>query len=212
MREHYEFLGSNSNQSDIKSISNEISRNLYAYLKDRLPTSSVQDRTDLFTNYMKTLSQEHQTTRHLSELIADDMIFDFWDLNKHDEKLRLKLYSSCVFSWAMFRDALSSSHQLAFEPIQDLNGMDEPKLTEVDKATHRKWIEREQELADQTKFYQSCLTSDSFDFVCNKENESPLTLLEEVSAKKLKTIKLLNKKEIGKIEPLCQLGNKPGLF
>ena len=212
MREHYEFLGSNPNQSDIKSISNEISRNLYAYLKDRLPTSSVQDRTDLFTNYMKTLSQEHQTTRHLSELIVDDMIFDFWDLNKHDEKLRLKLYSSCVFSWAMFREALSSSHQLTFEPIQNLNGMDDPKLTEVDRVTHRKWIEREQELAGQTKFFQPCLTSDSFDFVCNKENESPLTLLEEVSAKKLKTIKLLNKKEIGKIEPLCQLGNKPVYF
>ena len=212
MREHYEFLGSNPNQSDIKSISNEISRNLYAYLKDRLPTSSVQDRTDLFTNYMKTLSQEHQTKGPLSDLIVDDMIFDFWDLNKHNEKVRLKLYSSCVFSWAMFREALSSSHQLAFEPIEDLNDMDDPKLTEVDRVTHRKWIEREQELADQTKFYQSCLTSDSFDILCNQENESPLTLLEEVSAKKLKTIKLLNKKEIGKIEPLCQLGKQAGFI
>ena len=137
---------------------------MYAYLKDRLPTSSAQDRADLFTNYVKTLSQENQTTRHLSELIADDMIFDFWDLNKHDEKLRLKLYSSCVFSWAMFRDALSSSHQLAFEPIEDLNGTDDPKLTEVDRGTHRKWLEREQELAGQTEFFQPCLTSDDICF------------------------------------------------
>ena len=212
MQKHYEFLGNKPKQNDIKSISNEISRDMYAYLKDRLPTSSAQDRADLFTNYVKTLSQENQTTRHLSELIADDMIFDFWDLNKHDEKLRLKLYSSCVFSWAMFRDALSSSHQLAFEPIEDLNGTDDPKLTEVDRVTHRRWIEREQALAGQTEFFQPCLTSASFDFVCNKENESPLTLLEEVSAKKLKTIKLLNKKEIGKIEPLCQLGRQAGFI
>ena len=111
----------------------------------------------------------------------------------------------------MFRDALSSSHQLAFEPIEDLNGMDDPKLTEVDKVTHRKWIEREQELATKQNF-STCLTSDSFDFVCNKENESPLTLLEEVSAKKLKTIKLLNKKELEKLNPYANLEDKLDLF
>ena len=205
-------MGAQPKQVDIKSISNEISRNVYAYLKDRLPTSSVQDRAELFTNYLKTLSQENETAGNLSELIEDDMIFDFWDLNKHNEKLRLKLYSSCVFLWAIFKDALSSSPHLTFEPIEDLNGLDEPKITEIDKATHRKWIEREQELADQTNFYQPCLTSDSFDFVCNKENESPFTLLEEVSAKNLRTIKLLNKKEIGKIEPLFQLGRQAGFI
>lgn len=208
IQEHYKLLGKSTNQNDVKSISNEISRKMYAYLKDRLPTSSAQDRADLFTNYMKTLSQENQAEGSLSELIVDDMIFDFWDLKKHDENLRLKLYSSCVFSWAIFRYALSSSYHLAFEPIENSNELNDPKPTEVDKVTHRKWVEREQNFGDEAKKTQPCLTSNSFDYLSNEQTESPLTHLKQVSTENLNTIKLLNNREIGKIEPLCQLGNQ----
>ena len=212
MKEAFHLLGENPTQQQVRTISNQISQRVYSYLKDRLPTSSAQDKAELFANHIKNLSDGRHTKSRLIELIDDDMIFEFWDLNKHNEKLRLRLYSSCVLSWANYRQALSSSNYLTFESSENPNDdASKSKPTEIDKLSYRQWREHDKnqsEEEDETVFPKNCLTALSFDTFFEEQSETPSDYLDAVSSSNLKEIKFLNNKEVGMVDRLCQLGSQ----
>ena len=209
LKNAYHHLGASPTQQQVRTISNQISKKVYSYLKDRLPTSSAQDKAVLFASHIRNLSEGRHTKSRLIEIIDDDMIFEFWDLNKHNEKLRLKLYSSCVLSWANYRQALSSSNYLAFEPSENSNDdASKGKPSEIDKLAFRQWGEhnKNQSEEDETVFPENYLTATSFDTFFEEQSNLPLDYLDAVSSTSLKETKFLNNKEVGIVEGLCQLG------
>jgi hypothetical protein len=214
----YISLGKTPSQDQIRTTSNEISKSVYAYLKDRLPTSSVQDRAELFSDYIKSLGNGRLTETNLFELIDDDMILEFWELHKDHENFRLKLYSTCVFSWAKYRHAIAVSDKLTFETIDNFDENGESKISVMDKLSHKNFVEQEKYEQRTTQedtdaiFPNRCLTADSFDFFFEIQDQTPIQLLEYVGADKLQKIKCLNKKEVKILEPLCQLGNQAHYF
>ena len=72
-------------QNELQTISNNISKKVYSYLKNLLPSSYLQRYSSAIGNFIikKTENENHKI---VSEDISDDFIFDFWVASKDFEK------------------------------------------------------------------------------------------------------------------------------
>ena len=108
----YDQLGKDTKPTAIKTISNDLSKQLYRFLGDHLPRSSERKITMLLQDYLASqISNDH----HLSANDVDDaLIFDFWCEKSLDPEYSLKLYDTCLRAWISFRQGLDlASHSSA---------------------------------------------------------------------------------------------------
>ncbi len=70
-------IGNLSTQKELQEISNNVSKKVYSYLKNLLPTSHLQSLSLAIGNFIikKNKDENHKI---VSEDISDDFIFDFW--------------------------------------------------------------------------------------------------------------------------------------
>ena len=72
-------------QNELQTISNNISKKVYSYLKNLLPSSYLQRYSSAIGNFIikKTENENHKI---VAQDISDDFIFDFWVASKDFEK------------------------------------------------------------------------------------------------------------------------------
>ena len=72
-------------QNELQTISNNISKKVYSYLKNLLPSSYLQRYSSAIGNFI-IKKNENENHKIVSEDISDDFIFDFWVASKDFEK------------------------------------------------------------------------------------------------------------------------------
>ncbi len=74
-----------NSQSDLKAVSNNISKKVYSYLKNLLPTSHLQSFSAAIGNLIIKINKD-DNHKIVSEDISDDFIFEFWVSSGSGEK------------------------------------------------------------------------------------------------------------------------------
>ena len=70
-------IGNLSKQKELQEISNNVSKKVYSYLKNLLPTSHLQSLSLAIGNFIIKINKD-ENHKIVSEDISDDFIFDFW--------------------------------------------------------------------------------------------------------------------------------------
>ena len=99
---------------DLKNASNEISKKIYTYLKNLLPSSYLQSFSAAIANQILT-NNKNENHIIVSEDISDDFILDFWiNANKNKNDINVKTFS------------LAADFCLIYKKSIDLNKYERP--------------------------------------------------------------------------------------
>ncbi|MDX1483427.1 MAG: hypothetical protein R3229_03000 [Alphaproteobacteria bacterium] len=108
-------------RASVTRAANRITRDLYAYLKDRLPTAQAQRK---FRALMDFLRQRHGTETVTPEKVDDEMVLDFWCAAASDQDAGgdWKTYRTVFRSCVHLRDALGvAADQAAVDSTMPLD-------------------------------------------------------------------------------------------
>ena len=115
----YNQLGKDTKPATIKTISNDLSKQLYRFLGEHLPRSSERKITMLLQDYIASQIDDHASLT--ADDVNDDIIFNFWCEKSLDPELSLKLYDTCLRAWINFRQGLqlASHYSLHTDNLDD---------------------------------------------------------------------------------------------
>ena len=125
-----------NSQSDLKVISNNVSRKVYSYLKALLPTSHMQSISAAIGNLIikKNKDENHNI---VTEDISDDFIFDFWVAPSLEEKdLLIKTFNLAADLCLTYKKSIELSEKYNFSSRYqfydeyNLNTISEDRLNE----------------------------------------------------------------------------------
>tara|TARA_B110000503_G_C7168217_1_gene422966 strand:- start:1889 stop:3562 length:1674 start_codon:yes stop_codon:yes gene_type:complete len=112
-------------QSELSNISNELSRTIYDYLKNLIPTSYLQSYANAISNE---ILKEYNNENHLivSEDISDDFILNFWiKFSEKKSTLLIKTFSLAAEICLMYRKSIDCN-KFQFSHIVNDNVNGEP--------------------------------------------------------------------------------------
>ena len=124
-----------SSYEELKQISNDISKKLYNYLKNLLPSSYLQNLSTIISNQ---IIQEKNDDNHniVSEDISDQFILDFWvNSNFIKKDFLIKTYSTVVDFCMVYRrsiDLNKSNHSTMVGQINEKDPWDNLSKEQVD--------------------------------------------------------------------------------
>jgi hypothetical protein len=165
-----------NSQSDLKVISNNVSRKVYSYLKALLPTSHMQSISAAIGNLIikKNKDENHNI---VTEDISDDFIFDFWITSGLKEKdLLIKTFTLASDLCLSYKKSIELSEKYNFSSRYQIN--EEYSLNTISEDTLNKFLEQI------TSNYEHVF-SKSFKKLCILQSNK---------------INILKKKELGEIE------------
>ena len=115
----YNQLGKDTKAATIKTISNDLSKQLYRFLGEHLPRSSERKIAMLLQDYIASQIDDHASLT--ADDVNDDIIFNFWCEKSLDPELSLKLYDTSLQAWINFRQGLqlASHYSLHTDSLDD---------------------------------------------------------------------------------------------
>mgnify|MGYP000848364280 FL=1 len=124
-----------SSHEELKQISNNISKKLYNYLKNLLPTSYLQNLSTIISDQI-IKEKNNESHNIVSEDISDQFILDFW-INSHSIKkdFSIKTYSTAVDFCMVYRrsiDLNKSNHSKVVGQINEKDPWDNLSKEQVD--------------------------------------------------------------------------------
>lgn len=169
-------IGNVRAQKELQEISNNVSKKVYSYLKNLLPTSHLQSLSLAIGNFIikKNKDENHKI---VSEDISDDFIFDFWVAFSLGEKdLLIKTFN--------LASELCLSYKKSIELIEKYNFSSK---YQVDEEYFRNTISKDtlNEFLEQITSSDEHVFSKSFNKLCNLQSDN---------------INILKKKELSEIE------------
>ncbi|MDG2465702.1 MAG: hypothetical protein P8N97_00625 [Alphaproteobacteria bacterium] len=187
----YDQLGQDTKPTAIKTISNDLSKQLYRFLGDHLPRSSERKITMLLQDYLASqISNDH----HLSAVDVDDaLIFDFWCAKSLDPEYSLKLYDTCLRAWISFRQGLELASHSSAHP----DSLDDAAFR-LDHLALRCFhnADYDQSIRDTGSAPALMQSSDTW---MHDEKQTMRSAFHELTAPPIDTIKMLNNGEKDKL-------------
>jgi hypothetical protein len=124
-----------SSHEELKQISNNISKKLYNYLKNLLPSSYLQNISTIISNQI-IKEKNNESHNIVSEDISDQFILDFW-INSYSIKkdFLIKTYSTAVDFCMVYRrsiDLNKSNHSKVVGQINEKDPWDNLSKEQVD--------------------------------------------------------------------------------
>lgn len=171
-------LGSGVSAKDVSNQANGLSRLIYEYLKDHLPTAQNQRKFRRLIEFM----EERTSDDFGAESIDDDVIFDFWraeSIMGTADGVDFKTFLAAFKTFVRFRQTLDAAG--------DQQALENPHIIGLD---------REAGEIDPDAIYGMVDTIDEY--------RNPLLALEEPPAA---SIKFLNRRESGAIGLLFECGD-----
>ena len=181
----YDKLKVLQNRHEISVVSNDLSREIYQFLKIHFPTSATQKKAKSMRDFLgkcRGLDKSVSLTD-----IDDDLIVEFWINFSLVAKSKFRLYANCAYSWATFRQAIRAVSSNEFHygvSIDTANEQGLAEITRVDQKAARATLGQfvdEMDLGERLQFIQPA---------------------------KLKTIKLINTKEYDQIAKIIAFGDE----
>ena len=141
---------------DLKNISNEISKKIYTYLKNLLPSSYLQSFSAAIANQILT-NNKNENHIIVSEDISDDFILDFWiNANKNKNDINVKTFS------------LAADFCLIYKKSIDLNKYERPYvIDQINDNEPWNYLSQEQvdELIDELLYDDKSLLVNSIEHI-----------------------------------------------
>jgi len=127
----YNRLATAKNRHDVTAISNDISREMYHFLKDHMATASAEKKAKSLRDFVAArYGQDHRIS--VSD-IDDELIFDFWIQVSLDTDSKFRLYTNCVQNWVTFRHAIRAATSNQFQQEASLDALNEQGQAALDR-------------------------------------------------------------------------------
>lgn len=180
----YNRLATAKSRQDITTVSNDISREMYHFLKNHMVTASAEKKARSLRDFLAARYGADQTIS-VSD-IDDELIADFWIQFSLEADSKFRLYSNCVQNWVIFRHAIRAATSSRFQHESSLEALNEQGQAALDLIDHQ---------TAQTMF------NDVGDDV-------PMgSQLSKISPAKLQTIKLITTTEHDQIAQFLDFGD-----
>lgn len=180
----YNRLATAKNRHDVTTISNDISREIYHFLKNHMATASAEKKARLLRNFLAArYGADHPIS--VSD-IDDELIVDFWIQFSLDANSKFRLYTLCVQNWVTFRHAIRAATSNKFQQEASLDALSEHGQAALDQIDQQ---------AAKTMF------DDANDDVLIRSQ------LGKISPAGLQTIKLVTATEYDQIAQLLDFGD-----
>jgi hypothetical protein len=127
-------------QKSLQEISNNVSKKVYSYLKNLIPTSHLQSFSKAIGNLIvkKNRDENHKI---VSEDISDDFIFDFWVASSLEEKdLLIKTFSLAADLCLTYKKSIELSEKYNFS--SRYQSYDEYSLNTISEDTLNEFLEQ----------------------------------------------------------------------
>ena len=131
LEKFYNCLAMAKNQQDVREISNDISREMYHFLKDHMATASAEKKAKSLRDFVAArYGQDHHIG--VSD-IDDELIVDFWIQFSLDTDSKFRLYTNCVQNWVIFRHAIRAATSNQFQQEASLDALNEQGQAALDR-------------------------------------------------------------------------------
>lgn len=181
----YNGLAHAENRNEIASVSNELAREIYQFLKDHFPTASTEKKARFMHDFLaKSIGQNASVS--ISD-INDALIVDFWLEFSLDAQSKFRLFSNCAHSWVTYRQAIRLAASNRFQKGASLDALNEQGLAEISR------IDQD---AAQTIFDEMT------------EGYNSTARLRQIKPSIMKTVKLVNAVEFDHLAQLIKFGNE----
>ena len=132
----YNHLATAKNRQDVTATSNEISREIYHFLKNHMANASTAKKAKSLRDF---LAARYGADYPISVSdIDDELIVDFWIQFSIDADSKFRLYTNCVQNWMTFRHAIRAATRNQFQQETSLDALSEQgqaALDQIDQQT-----------------------------------------------------------------------------
>ena len=132
----YSRLATAKNRQDVTATSNEISREIYHFLKNHMANASTAKKAKSLRDFLAArYGADHPIS--VSD-IDDELIVDFWIQFSLDADSKFRLYTNCVQNWVTFRHAIRAATRNQFQQETSLDALSEQgqaALDQIDQQT-----------------------------------------------------------------------------
>lgn len=132
----YNRLAKAKNRQDVTAISNEISREIYHFLRNHMATASSEKKARSLRDF---LVERYGADHPISvNDIDNELIVDFWIQFSLDADSKFRLYTNCVQNWVRFRHAIRAATRNQFQQETSLDALSEQgqaALDQIDQQT-----------------------------------------------------------------------------
>ena len=132
----YNRLATAKNRHGVTAISNDISREIYHFLKNHMATASAEKKARSLRDF---LAARYGADRPISVSdIDDELIVDFWIQFSLDADSKFRLFTNCVQNWVTFRHAIRAATSNQFQQEASLDALSErgqAALDQIDQQT-----------------------------------------------------------------------------
>ena len=180
----YNRLATAKNRKDVTTISNDISREIYHFLKNHMATASAEKKARSLRDFLAArYGADHPIS--VSD-IDDELIVDFWIQFSLDADSKFRLYSHCVQNWLRFRHAIRVGTSNQFQQEASLDALNEHGQTALDQIDQK---------TGKTMFDDA------------SDDDLIRSQLSKISPARLQTIKLVTATEHDQITQLIDFGD-----
>jgi hypothetical protein len=132
----YNHLATAKNRQDVTATSNEISREIYHFLKNHMANASTAKKAKSLRDFLAArYGADHPIS--VSD-IDDELIVDFWIQFSLDADSKFRLFTNCVQNWVTFRHAIRAATRNQFQQETSLDALSEQgqaALDQIDQQT-----------------------------------------------------------------------------
>ena len=132
----YNHLATAKNRQDVTATSNEISREIYHFLKNHMANASTAKKAKSLRDFLAArYGADHPIS--VSD-IDDELIVDFWMQFSLDADSKFRLFTNCVQNWVTFRHAIRAATRNQFQQETSLDALSEQgqaALDQIDQQT-----------------------------------------------------------------------------
>ena len=124
-----------SSYESLKKLSNDISKKIYNYLKQLIPSSYIQNLSKIISNEI--IKEKNSETQNIvAEDISDQFILNFWiNFNSIKKDFLIKTYSTVADFCVIYKRSIElnkSNHSLLLDQINDKDPWDNLSKEHVD--------------------------------------------------------------------------------
>jgi hypothetical protein len=131
----YNRLATAKSRQDVTTVSNDISREMYHFLKNHMTTASAEKKARSLRDFLAARYGADQTVG-VSD-IDDELIVDFWTQFSLDADSKFRLYSNCVQNWVIFRRAIRAATNSRFQHESSLDALNDQGQAVLDRIDHQ---------------------------------------------------------------------------
>ncbi len=181
----YNKLAYAENRHEIASVSNDLARGIYQFLKDHFPTASTEKKARFMHDFLAKCTGQNASIS--TSDINDSLIIDFWLEFSLDAQSKFRLFSNCAHSWVTYRQAIRLAASNRFQKGASLDALNEQGVAEISRIDQN---------AAQVIFDEIA------------EGPSSTAKLRQINPSILKTVKLVNATEFDHLAELIKFGNE----